>query len=72
MTKEEEIVDRAALRALIVLPFWLFATAMMLGFLGGGVEGFHGLESRSFAYGITIIFFLAYFPVAVWIYRRKG
>jgi hypothetical protein len=65
-------LDRAALRALILLPVWLLAIAMILGFLGGAVEGFDGLGSRSLAYGITLLFFLAYFPMAVWIYRRKG
>ena len=65
-------MDMKLIRALIVLPFWLFLTAMLLGFLGGGVADFDGLESRTAAYAVTLFFFLAYFPVAIWIYRRKG
>ncbi|MFM7378929.1 MAG: hypothetical protein ACKO1O_12510 [Erythrobacter sp.] len=65
-------MDKALLRALIIAPVWLFVTAMILGFLGGGVQGFSGLASKNMAYGATLIFFLAYFPVAFCIYRRKG
>ncbi|WP_394270472.1 hypothetical protein [Qipengyuania sp.] len=65
-------MDWALLRALILLPFWLFLTYMILGFLGGGVADFAGLKSKNAAYAITLLFFLAYFPVAIWIYRRKG
>ena len=65
-------MDMKLLRALVVLPFWLFLTAMLLGFLGGGVADFDGLESRTAAYSVTLFFLLAYFPVAIWIYRRKG
>lgn len=65
-------MDQALLRVLILLPIWLFLTAMLLGFLGGAVAGFEGLASRTAAHGVTLSFFLAYFPVAVWIYRRKG
>ena len=65
-------MDKALLRALILLPFWLFLTAMLLGFLGGGIADLDGLRSKTAAYAITLSFFLAYFPVAIWIYRRKG
>ena len=65
-------MDKALLRALILLPFWLFLTAMLLGFLGGGVADFDGLRSKTSADATALLFFLTYFPVAIWIYRRKG
>ena len=65
-------MDKALLRVLVLLPIWLVMTAMVLGFLGGGFDGFDGISSRAVAYGLTLAFFLAYFPVAIWMYRRKG
>jgi hypothetical protein len=66
-------MDRRLLGALLLLPAWLFAVAMLMLLLSGPeVMQLAGASWRLITYGVPLLLMLAYFPTVWWIRRRKA
>ena len=67
-------MDRGLLKALVILPAWLFGVAMLMLFLGFNAPGFQDYSPtgwRFVNYGVPLLGALAYFPFAWWIVKRE-
>ncbi len=65
---------KGALYALVILPFWLFGSAMLWMFVGFGIPGVEEYSQATWQfinYGLPPLLLLGYLPVAWWVIRRQ-